>query len=90
MASADIALVCGLNFEVGCQDRLHVNSDADEALAEVSEVLAHYHFNDFLFSLVFSSRNSLTNKVKKFGEPEKIIRGHCPCCLPGDGSVTLC
>ena len=33
MASADIALVCGLNFQVGCQDRLRVNSDADEALA---------------------------------------------------------
>ena len=25
MASIDI----GLNFQVGCQDRLHVNSDAD-------------------------------------------------------------
>ena len=33
MASADIALVCGLNFQVGCQDRLRVNSDTDEALA---------------------------------------------------------
>ena len=33
MASADIALVCGLNFQVENQDRLHVNSDADEALA---------------------------------------------------------
>ena len=33
MASADIALVCGLNFQVGCQNRLRVNSDADEALA---------------------------------------------------------
>ena len=33
MVSADIALVCGLNFQVGCQDRLRVNSDADEALA---------------------------------------------------------
>ena len=33
MASADIALVCGSNFQVGCQDRLRVNSDADEALA---------------------------------------------------------
>ena len=33
MASADFALVCvcGLNFHVGCQDRLRVNSDADEA-----------------------------------------------------------
>ena len=26
-------LVCGLNFQVGCQDRLSVNSNADEALA---------------------------------------------------------
>ena len=33
MASAEIALVCGLNFQVRCQDRLRVNSDADEALA---------------------------------------------------------
>ena len=33
MASADIALVCGLNFQVECQDWLHVNSDADVALA---------------------------------------------------------
>ena len=32
MASADIALVCGLKFQVGCQDRIRVNSDA-EALA---------------------------------------------------------
>ena len=32
MASADIVLVCGLNFQVGCQDRLRVKSDADEAL----------------------------------------------------------
>ena len=32
-ASADIALVCGLNFQMGCQNRLSVNSDADEALA---------------------------------------------------------
>ena len=34
MASADIALVCGLNFQVGCQDRLHVNLDAYETLAK--------------------------------------------------------
>ena len=33
MASADIALVCGLKFQAGCQDRLRVNPDADEALA---------------------------------------------------------
>ena len=33
MASANMALVCGLNFQVGCHDRLCVNSDADEALA---------------------------------------------------------
>ena len=33
MASADIALVCDLNFRVECQDRLRVYSDADEALA---------------------------------------------------------
>ena len=33
MASAEIALVCGLKVRVGCQNRLRVNSDADEALA---------------------------------------------------------
>ena len=33
MASAEIALVCGLKIWVGCQDRLCVNSDADETLA---------------------------------------------------------
>ena len=32
MARADIALMCGLIFQLGCQDRLHVNSDADESL----------------------------------------------------------
>ena len=33
MASAEIALVCGLDFQVECQDRLDVDSDADETLA---------------------------------------------------------
>ena len=33
MASAEIALVCGLKVRVGCQDWLCVNSDADETLA---------------------------------------------------------
>ena len=33
MASADITLVCGLKFQMGCQDRLHMNSDADKVLA---------------------------------------------------------
>ena len=33
MTTANIALKCGLNFQVRCQDRLGVNSDADEALA---------------------------------------------------------
>ena len=33
MANGDIALVCGLNFQVECQDKLRVNSDADETLA---------------------------------------------------------
>ena len=33
MVNADIALVFHLKFEVGCQGRLHVNSDGDEALA---------------------------------------------------------
>ena len=33
MAIAEIALMCGLNVRVGCQDKLCVNSDADETLA---------------------------------------------------------
>ena len=33
MASAEIALVCGLKVQVGCRDRLSVNSDAEETLA---------------------------------------------------------
>ena len=33
MTSAEIAIMCGLNFWVGCQDRLYVNLDADKALA---------------------------------------------------------
>ena len=33
MASAEIALVCGLKVWAGSQDRLRVNSDADETLA---------------------------------------------------------
>ena len=33
MASADIAIVCGLYFQLGCQDRLRVNSDADDSPA---------------------------------------------------------
>ena len=33
MASGDIALVCGLNFQVGCQDKLRVNSDVDETVS---------------------------------------------------------
>ena len=33
MASAEIALVCGLKVWVGCQNMLCVNSDADETLA---------------------------------------------------------
>ena len=34
MASAEIALVCGLKVWVGCEDRLCVNSDADEKLMQ--------------------------------------------------------
>ena len=33
MASAEIALMCGLKGWMRCQDRLCVNSDADETLA---------------------------------------------------------
>ena len=33
MASAQIALVCGVKVRVSCQDKLCVNSDADETLA---------------------------------------------------------
>ena len=32
MASAEIALVCGVKVRVGCQDRLFVNLHADETL----------------------------------------------------------
>ena len=30
MASAEIAFVCGLKDRVGCQDRLFMNSDAEQ------------------------------------------------------------
>ena len=64
MTSADIALVCGLNFHVGCQDRRGVNSNADVTIvngtAEASKVLAYNHFI-FLYSadvpFKFISRN---------------------------------
>ena len=39
MASAEIALVCGLKVRVGCQERLCMNSDADETLAAGSAFL---------------------------------------------------
>ena len=36
MASAKIAIVCGLKARVGCQNKLYMNSDADETLAQGS------------------------------------------------------
>ena len=33
IASANVALTCGLNFHVGYQNGLRVNSDADGVLA---------------------------------------------------------
>ena len=36
MASAEIAIVCGLKARVGCQNKLCMNSDADETLAQGS------------------------------------------------------
>ena len=44
MASANFSLMCGLKVRMGCQDRLCINSDADETIAKwesryVSEVL---------------------------------------------------
>ena len=52
MASADIALVCGLNFQVGCQGMLRViqmlMKHESNGIAEVSEVLTHNHFNFFV------------------------------------------
>ena len=33
MASAKIALVCGLNIQVGYRDRLQVDSDAEKTVA---------------------------------------------------------
>ena len=46
MASAEIALVCGLKVRASCQDRLRVNLDANETLAKresryVSDALPH-------------------------------------------------
>ena len=46
MASAEIALVCGLKVWVGYHDRLCVNSDADKTLAQwetsyVSKAIHH-------------------------------------------------
>ena len=32
MASAEIAFMYGLKVQAGCQDRLRMNSDADETL----------------------------------------------------------
>ena len=37
MASAEIALVCGLKTRLGCQDRLCMNPDGDEARKQISE-----------------------------------------------------
>ena len=34
MASAEIALECGLKVRAGCQDRLYMNSDTNETLAQ--------------------------------------------------------
>ena len=41
MASAEIALVSGLKVQIGCQDRLCMNSDADETLAASQVFLNH-------------------------------------------------
>ena len=46
MASVEIALVCGLKVRVGCQDRLCVNSDADETL------IGLFHAKNFMLLLV--------------------------------------
>ena len=35
MVSPELAPVCGLKVRVSCQDRLCVNSDADETLAQL-------------------------------------------------------
>ena len=61
--------MCGLNFQVECQDRLRVNSDADEALAngiaEVSEVFAHNYFN-FFFSADVTSESNISSELNLF------------------------
>ena len=36
MASSEIAIVCSLKARVGCQNKLCMNSDADETLAQGS------------------------------------------------------
>ena len=45
MASAEIAFVCGLKFRNDCQNRLCMNSDADETLAyngKADKWMKHY------------------------------------------------
>ena len=56
MASAEIALLCGLKVRVRVQNMLWANSDADETLAwcgrYVSEVLHHSYRKFMLKSAV--------------------------------------
>ena len=49
MASAEIALVCGLKVRVGCQDRLCVNSDMFQVCYVTSELSKHIRVNENLF-----------------------------------------
>ena len=42
MASAEIALMCGLKVRVGCRDRLPVNLDADETQPNGKQIPVPY------------------------------------------------
>ena len=67
MASAEIALVCGLKIRVGGQDRLCMNLDADETLVQsLSKFLFISTFWPFIISLVYPQTFLIFFCHKKF------------------------
>ena len=66
--------MCGLNFQVGCQNKLQVNSDSDNALAnglaEVSKELAHNHF---ILIFICSDITSENKKHQEFYQVYAVI-----------------
>ena len=78
MASAELALVCGLKVRVGCQDKLCVNSDADEALADgkadnLSDVLPH-SYEKFMFRICFvTSENNFGNSKIRISFLQNVV-----------------